>query len=195
MNEPQATSRGRAIDPEAWVDRHGDGLYRYALLRVRDPDLAADLVQETFLHALRNRETFAGRASERTWLVSILRRKVVDQIRRKSRSRPVQEVEREETILGRFFDERGFWKVRPARWGVRPDQEMERVEFWATFQGCLAQLPPTLADAFLLRELEGLSGDEVCDAIRITPANLWARLHRARLLLRQCLERRWFGRR
>src|SRR5262249_60497286 len=72
-------------DPETWVDRYGDGLYRYALLRLRAPDLAADVVQETFLEALRVRHTFARRSSERTWLIGILRHKIVDQLRRASR--------------------------------------------------------------------------------------------------------------
>lgn len=194
MSEPRVKSQSPAIDPETWVEQYGDGLYRYALRWVRDPNLAVDLVQETFLHALRNRETFEGRATERTWLISILRRKVIDLIR-KGQRQPLVPGEEGKGALERFFDERGAWKVRPACWSLRPEQEMERVEFWETLQGCLDELPPNLAGAFLLREMDGLSSEEVCDAIRITPENLWARLHRARLLLRRCLERRWFGRR
>ena len=79
----------QAIDAERWVDRHGDCLYRYALLRLRAPDLAADLVQETFLEALRVRASFAGRSSERTWLVGILRHKILDHYRRSGREQVV----------------------------------------------------------------------------------------------------------
>ena len=70
---------GAALEPETWVDQHGDSLFRFAVLRVRDPEAASDLVQETFLEALRARDTYSGRSSVRTWLVAILKHKIVDQ--------------------------------------------------------------------------------------------------------------------
>ena len=74
-----------ATDPERWVDEHGDCLYRYALVRVRVPEVAEDLVQETLLAALRSREKFGGRSSERSWLVGILKNKIVDYYRKLGR--------------------------------------------------------------------------------------------------------------
>jgi RNA polymerase sigma-70 factor (ECF subfamily) len=141
-------------EPEEWVDRYGDRLYRYALLRVRRPDLAADLVQETFAEAWRARASYAGES---------------------------------------FFTRRGLWRAYPARWPADPADALEREEFWAAVRACLAGLPDTLADAFLLRELDETDSDEICQLLAITPTNLWARLHRARLQMRACLERRWFG--
>jgi RNA polymerase sigma-70 factor (ECF subfamily) len=178
--------------PEGWLDRHGDCLYGLAMLRLRSPDLAADVVQETFLEALRARDSFAGRSSERTWLVGILKHKIADHYRRASRAG--------EPRLGADpteadFDRRGHWRAGPASWGGDPGRDLETREFWETFGGCLARLPRGLADAFLLRELDGLSSAEVQQQLGITPENLWARLHRSRSLLRQCLESRWFGRR
>ncbi len=181
--------RGPATDPEGWLDRHGDGLYRYALARLRDPDAAADLVQETFLEALRSRENFEGRSSERTWLIGILRHKVLDHLRRSGRERAAPVGDPDEGP----FDRQGFWRVGPARWGGDPAWALERREFWGVFGVCLAKLPSIHADAFLLRELEGLDAPEVCQLLGISPVNLWARLHRARLSLRDCLERNWFG--
>ena len=193
MSKARAMSRGTATDPGSWVDQHGDGLYRYALLRVQDPELAADLVQETFLDALRNRESFRGEASERTWLVGILNRRISDHFRQVYRSRPALEDREGSKVSEGVFNELGQWRVRPAAWNGDPERDMERVEFWETLRGCLARLPPTLADTFVQREVEGFSGTEVCENCQISPANLWARLYRARLLLRECLERRWFG--
>ena len=196
MNEARPDSaasppdESRSLDPEAWVDRHGDALYRYASMRLRDPEAASELVQETFLQAYRGREAYSGRASERTWLVSILRHKLIDHIRRSGRELPTEPDE-----LGdeRIFDRAGRWLSKPRRWGANPGEEMERREFWLCFEGCLSRLPSNVADAFLLRELEDCGADDVCDVLQITPANLHTRLYRARILLRDCLGHRWFG--
>jgi RNA polymerase sigma-70 factor (ECF subfamily) len=188
------TSDGAVTDPEEWVDRYGDGLYRYALLRLRSPDLAADVVQETFLEALRARGSFAGRSSEWTWLVGILRHKVIDQLRRARRAAAVGVDGSDESRAGAPFDRRGHWRIGPAEWGGDPTRELENREFWDVFRGCLSRLPRALADAFFLRELDGLEPEVVRELLGITPANLWQRLHRARMLLRQCLESGWFGR-
>jgi RNA polymerase sigma-70 factor (ECF subfamily) len=185
----------KEADPETWVDRYGDGLYRYALLRLRAPDLAADVVQETFLEALRVRHTFARRSSERTWLIGILRHKIVDQLRRSTRE-AANGVGAPRGEPGESpFDRRGHWRTAPGSWRGDPGREIEAREFWDVFGRCLSSLPQGLADAFFLRELDGLDADEVQQTLGITPANLWKRLHRARMLLRTCLESGWFGRR
>jgi RNA polymerase sigma-70 factor (TIGR02943 family) len=185
-------SDAHSNDPAGWVDRHGDSLYRYALSRLRAPDLAADVVQETFLEAFRGRGKFERRSSERTWLVGILKHKIVDHFRRSGRDDGTGRWARPEE--GRAeFDRRGRWNVPPAAWAGDPSREIESREFWEVFGGCLAKLPKGLADAFLLRELDGLSTEEIGERLGITPANLWTRLHRGRSLLRGCLEKGWFG--
>jgi RNA polymerase sigma-70 factor (TIGR02943 family) len=180
----------RSLDPEVWVDRHGDALYRYALMRIRDPEVAADLVQEAFLHAFRGRGSFDGRSSERTWLVSILRHKLIDHLRKSGREEAT-----DPDGLGdeRIFDRAGRWLSMPGSWHGNPGEDMERHEFWSCFEGCLSRLPSNVADAFLLRELEDCGADDVCEVLQITPVNLHTRLYRARLLLRECISHRWFG--
>ena len=132
-------------EPEQWVDRHGDGLYRYALLRLRSPDLAADIVQETFVDALRARDTFAGRSSEWTWLVGILRHKTIDHIRKAGRQPMSGRGERAKSESELAFDQRGEWLVGPAEWRSDPSLQLETVEFWdvipAVFPGCLRVSP------------------------------------------------------
>jgi len=179
--------------PEGWLARHGDCLYHFALVRLRAPELAADLVQETFLEAIRTRNAFAGRSSERTWLVGILKHKIVDHLRKSGRDRAVRNGIAPEASAEAAFDRRGHWRVSPAAWTGDPSRVLETREFWEVFSHCLSKLPAGLADAFHLRELDGLSAEEVRQVLNITPANLWARLHRARLLLRQCLDAGWYG--
>jgi RNA polymerase sigma-70 factor (ECF subfamily) len=81
-----------AANPNAWVDEHGDVLYRYALNRLFNPVSAEDAVQETFLVAMKSNERFAGTSSERTWPVGILKHKIVDYIRKESREGPYDNI-------------------------------------------------------------------------------------------------------
>jgi len=189
-----AQQKPAQTNPSHWVDEHGDALYRYALMRLRDPDSAEEVVQETFLAGLKARERFSGRSSERTWLVGILKHKIVDLIRRRTRERPSYDGDASETLdtLERdLFDKSGHWKVGPANWLVDPDAVSERSELRGVFSACLDALPPRLADAFSLRELDSQSSAEICKALDITETNLWVMLHRARLKLRGCLESNW----
>ncbi len=185
----------QATDAERWVDRHGDCLYRYALLRLRAPDLAADVVQETFLEALGARGSFGGRSSERTWLIGILRHKILDHYRKSGREQAALGGVQAGTTVESDFDRRGHWRIVPGAWSGEPSRVLETQEFWDVFGRCLARLPASLADAFFLREVDGLGAEEVQAMLGISPTNLWARLHRARTLLRRCLEVGWFGRR
>jgi RNA polymerase sigma-70 factor (TIGR02943 family) len=178
-------------DPATWVDRHGDYLFRYAMARVRGAELAEDLVQEAFLGALRSRHQFAGASSERTWLVSILKRKIIDHLRRQHREEPASNVAAD-GWMEELFDRKGHWKKAPARW-PSPSAVLENAEFWKTFSHCLEKLPGRQADAFSLREIDELASAEVCEVLAISPANLWVMLHRARLQLWRCLDIHWFG--
>lgn len=179
-------------DPGQWVSDHGEALYGYAMSRVRRSDVAEDLVQETLLSALKAAHGFEGRSTERTWLIGILRHKVLDYFRRMGRSKEVQAPELGEGAgsLG-LFTKRGRWKPKPQAWGDDPAHLYEQAEFWQVYEACRAMLPTTLAEAYTLRELEGLSQQDVCKTLGITATNLSVRLHRARLALRHCLEERW----
>lgn len=192
--QPQR-AQAPVANPEAWVDEHGDYLYSYALLRLRDRELAEEIVQETFLAALKACRNFAGQSSERTWLVGILKHKIVDHFRRANRERPVADFE---SAGDESFHESGEWaghwtrEGAPKEWANDPSQLVEQQEFWEVFHRCLGQLPPRLAQAFTLREIDGFSSDEICNLLSISPNNLWVMLHRARALLRRGLEEHWF---
>lgn len=184
----------RAVDPATWVERHGDVLYRYALLRLAKPDAAEEVVQETLLAALRAAERFAQTSSERTWLVGILKHKIVDRIREQVRSDRTTELSQVDEVVQDQFSRRGTWKTKPLAWGAGPGQSLEQQEFWDALVSCVGTLPPRLAEAFWLREVEDVPSDQVCKEMQLTPTNLWTLLHRARSRLRRCMEVNWFGR-
>lgn len=192
MNE--GNSDAANIDhPESWVDHYGDFLYRFAIARVRDPGVAEDLVQETFLAALRGRETFDGRSEVRTWLIAILKHKIVDFIRKKIREPSTDKIETLTDGTDPDFDDRGEWRVRPSRWSVNPSNIYEQKEFFNVLYRCLGELPERLAEAFMLREMDGFSTEEICKALNITATNTWVMLYRVRLSLRRCLKNKWLN--
>ncbi|MGB9689011.1 sigma-70 family RNA polymerase sigma factor [Thermogutta sp.] len=176
-------SRHKASDPAEWVDQYGDVLFRFALSRLRDPDAAEEVVQETFVAALRARHQYSGEGSERAWLTGICRRKIVDYIRRRNRPDAATGGEQDNDPSAEFFDAKGNWRFDPRIMGGRPEAAMEREEFWEAFRSCLKRLPQRQADVFMLREFDELSGDQICKELGITSSNLWVLLHRARLRL------------
>jgi len=180
-------------DPSAWVEAHGDVLYRYALARVRKPEVAEDLVQETFLAALKARERFEGRSSMRTWLVGILRHKLLDHYRKRSKG-PEETGGSHEDFLADFFDARGNWLHSPDAEAVRPDALLEREEFWDTFDRCLDGLPVRAREAFVLRVIENEDTKSVCKTLGVSATNLYVLLFRARTRMRRCLTVNWFER-
>ena len=115
MSETQRDSPSHLPDPATWVDQHGDFLFRYALSRLGNRTVAEDLVQETFLAALRAEKNFSGRSVERTWFVGILKHKIVDYLRRQDRERPVSAVNSSGEKGEEPFDKSGWWQVKPAQ--------------------------------------------------------------------------------
>lgn len=190
----KAEAPGRAeLEPGRWVERHGDAMYRYAVARLKDRGAAESAVQEAFLAGLEGLDRFAGRSSERTWLMGILKHKIVDRFRHGARQVEVEDLEAlTDQAEQEAFDERGRWRAAPLTWRA-PDASLEAAQLWEVLERCLENLPPRLARAFSLREIEGLSTAEICKIMGITATNLGVMLHRARTQLRHCLELGWFA--
>lgn len=181
-----------ACDPEEWLDRHGNILFRFALARVRSAEAAEDLVQETFLAALAGRDGFRGAAEERTWLIGILRHKIVDLHRRRCREQPIADDEEvADPIADALFTPLGHWRRHPQAWRTA-HQDAENREFWEVLRRCRSALPSRQAAVFTMRLIDDLPPESICDQLGISAANVCVLLHRARLRLRECLERRWF---
>ena len=185
------------LDPERWVDEHGDYLFHYALSRLRDPVRAEDFVQEALLSALRGADRYQGRSTERTWLTGILKNKLLDHFRKSGRETTFTDLdfyaeEEERTFENREFPDHWNGSNAPSEWD-QAGAALDREEFWQVFHRCSGKLPERVARVFLLREVDDLPSEEICATLNISPNNLWVMLHRARLALRQCLETNWFG--
>ena len=191
MSAKQSETHKQLDDPQIWVDEYGDSLYRFAQARVKDPSIAEDLVQETFLAGLGARKNFKGRSSTRTWLIAILKHKIVDYIRKKTREQDTDKLESMTNGIDVNFTDRGDWKLRPNKWARNPMKLYEQKEFMDVLYNCLAELPDRQAKAFMLREINGLSTEEICKELNISATNSWVILYRARMLLRGCLENNW----
>src|SRR5712691_12734467 len=182
----------KLADPATWVDEHGDYLFRYAMFRLRDQASAEDVLQETLLAAIKGHAGFRGASSERTWLVGILRHKILDRFREVSQMRPLNDI----NVFDAFdFQENGRWQVdsAPVAWRAKPDELIEQEESWDVFTHGLSSLSARTATAFILREIDCLETDEICEALNVSRENLWVMLHRARLSLRRFLQINWFG--
>lgn len=186
-------------DPEAWVDAYGDYLFRYALTRLRDETLAEDMVQETFLAALKGGGGFAGKSSAKSWLVGILKNKIIDYFRRASRETSFtnlefyRDEEKERFVPAGIFQGGWIHELGPVEWSPNPGTSLDNEVFWRTFHDCAGKLPRNVSHVFVLREVDELPASEICDLLKISPNNLWVMLHRARMALRRCLETNWFG--
>ena len=181
-------------DPATWVDQHGDYLFGYSLMRVRNRELAENLVQETFLAALTSRDSFSGRSSERTWMTGVLKHKLMDHYRKSFHEKSISELQTdEEQTIDDFYDALGHPKQYPKNWMPDPQALLHSKEFWEVLHSCLSCLPKRTAIAFMMRELDGRSTKDICRKLKITPENLWVMLHRARLKLRALLEINWFA--
>ena len=183
------------LNPDRWVEDHGDYLFGLARFRVRNESAAEDLVQETLLSAYRARERFEGRSGERTWLTAILKNKIRDYFRKKGREVPVSELMPDDPSPADLFDRVNHVNAEhaPEDWGTDPVRSADRSDLRKTLQKCLNGLPDRSAEVFLASEVEGESTDEIANRFGITRNHLWVLMHRTRLMLRQCLERNWFA--
>jgi len=175
------------LNPKQWLADHGDVLYRFALGRVRDPQTAEDLVQDTLLAAYKASEGFSGRSSERTWLVGILKHKIIDHFRKHKRMFLSEDLETREQETGAYLDRKGHWKVGQSEWITDPEKAYERKEIWKQLSTCLDKLSERHKKVYVLRELQDQNAEDICEDLDISPSNLWVTLHRARLQLKDCL--------
>jgi RNA polymerase sigma-70 factor (ECF subfamily) len=175
-----------------WVEAHADYLFNFAIGQVRDVSVAEDIVQETFLAAVKGRERFSGQSSERTWLTGILRHKIYDYLRKSCRERAVRHDPAAPTDL-ESWDEAALWLHDVAAESQLPSRRIELEEFRENLELALGKLPPRIAQVFQLYEIEERPNREVCAQMNISESNLWVMLHRARKQLREHLGSWWFG--
>jgi RNA polymerase sigma-70 factor (ECF subfamily) len=174
------------------VDTHADYLFNFAIGQVRDTSVAEDLVQETFLAAVKARDSFSGQSSERTWLVGILRHKIYDHLRKTCRERAVRHDPTPASDL-ESWEEPMLWLHDVAAESQSPSHRIELAEFRQNLEAALGKVPPRIAQVFQLYEIEERPNREVCARMNISESNLWVMLHRARKQLREHLSGWWCG--
>lgn len=186
-------SNGKPVaDPAEWLCQYGDSFYAYAYSRLHDANAAEEVVQETFLAGIRHLKSYRGESSQKSWLITILRRKIVDHVRVRDRfeNRRASDDEMDSCPIVSSSD--GDWRIDPADCSSIPEAVASFNELWDRLHHCLDELSESQRSAFVLRELEHLEADEICKLLEIKPSNLWVRLHRARLKLAACVGELWF---
>jgi RNA polymerase sigma-70 factor (TIGR02943 family) len=179
------------IDAAQWVDRYADYLFNYAITRVNDAYTAEELVQETFVAGLKSMENFKGEATERTWLISILKRKIIDQYRNNNSKKGQAEVRME---YSNTEDQQGDWleeQVEDTQ-TLNAESHLENKELGLAIEICLEKLPVKQAEVFKQKTILGMETESICKEHNINPSNLWVIIHRARVQLMQCLNDDWF---
>jgi RNA polymerase sigma-70 factor, ECF subfamily len=185
------TPKNQTHDPKMWVKLYDDYLQRFAHSRIKNADIAKDLVQETFLAALGALENFQHRASVKTWLTSILRNKIVDYYRTCRREVFIEDIDFAVISMDEMLAGRKRWSAWSNQIDLNPEYAFEQMEFFEVLRGCLARLPIRLAYVFIQHAWVGLSTEEICEDMRISRTNCWVMLHRARKFLRLSLEADW----
>jgi len=172
------------------VELYSGDLLKRAFYKISDPEIAKDIVQDTFLAATEKIHTFKGDSSPRTWLYSILNFKIIDHYRAKSKH-PVKM--KTQSVLD-FFTDGGEWREnrKPDNWHVEEGSLLDNSEFQSVLASCLDALPDKWNACMKMKYLMSKKGDDICQELDITPTNLWQIMHRAKLNLRDCLETNWF---
>lgn len=177
------------INTNEWVDRYSDYLYNYTIVRVNDHEVTQDLISETFLAGLKSAVNFKGEASERTWLISILKRKIIDHYRKTNSKKGKAEVRMnysDEDSEGDWLEERvsdPFDKTA--------EETMENEELGMAIHNCLDTLNIKQATIFKMKTIDNFDTEAICNEFEITPSNLWVIIHRARTAMANCLEKNW----
>ena len=185
------------------VATHRDYLLRFARLQLRNDAWAEDAVSETLLAALAKPQAFENKSQLKTWLVGILKHKVIDVLRVQTREASINfdaDGDGSEELDALMFQQDGHFVNAPLVWNDagtatagNPVESLSSQQFFKVLEACAEKLPAAQGRIFLMREWLELSVEEICKELNLTSTNLYVQLHRARLRLRECLELNWFG--
>ncbi len=185
-------TRNQPTDPQQWVARHGDYLYSWALARLDNEEQSRDLVQETFLAALEGLDQFKGLSTEKTWLTSILKYKVIEVYRKQHSGLQPEPLEREPEA--EFFEpDNGHWKpvYSPRAFRMDAADQLAQKELAAVLTKCLKKLPALWHSIFSMKHVDGMATETICKELKVSNANFWVIIHRAKLNLRACIQKEW----
>jgi RNA polymerase sigma-70 factor (ECF subfamily) len=186
-------------DITLWVEKYSDSMYNWTLTRVSDPVIAEDMVQETFLSAVKAIHSFKEKSNPKTWLFSILKNKIADHFRKQFKLETVNESEisgdDDIDFFGRYFSSSNEWKKEyySNEWSFSEDELLDDNEFREILEKCLRALNKKSLLSIQYKYIEEKDGKVICQELGITPSNFWQLLHRAKIQLRACLSENWFN--
>lgn len=184
IDNPQFVEQIRNRDPgaiEVVVRTYLTQILRAARGAGLDDAAAEDVTQATFTTFIEKAEEFQGRSRIRTWLFGILYRKILETHRETKRTQQMDDIDE---VMEDRFDAGGGWTQPPRQ----ADAELYDSEIRIYLDECLDAVPRAQRMAFILREVEGHSMEEICNILEVSRTNLGAMLHRCRNRLRECLE-------
>jgi RNA polymerase sigma-70 factor (TIGR02943 family) len=192
MNSEKGT-----LNPQQWLSMYGDYLFSLAMYRVGHKEISEDLVQETFVSAMKTKDSFRGDSSEKTWLVTILKNKIIDHYRKKDVLKDTTSYlqETEDGFSEHFFERgNGHWlaAAAPKQWTTYADSALTEKEFYKILHTCIQKLPSSLIPVFIMKFIEEEDSETICKVYNISSSNYWVIIHRAKVLVRSCLEKNWF---
>jgi len=186
-------------NPQTWVNLYSNYLFKFAMMRLRNREVAEDMVQETFLSALKAINNFEGKSTEKTWLTSILKNKILDYWKKSSTKNEtlVNKVSDDDSFYNHFFEieeRKGHWTENnsPQMWQSQGENKLEQKEFYKILESCMAKLNDKQGAVFKLKFIEDLESNFICKELDLTSSNYWVLMHRAKLLIRECIEKNWF---
>ncbi len=179
------------LKPDQWIDLYADYLFNYTISRVDDTEIAKDIVQDTFLAALKSAKNYKGDASERTWLIAILKRKIIDHYRKINSNKGKAEVR---MTFANEDESEGDWLEKKVKdpFSLNAEHMLENEELGLAIHSCIGKLPTKQAEVFKMKTIDGYDTETICNDLNITSSNLWVLIHRARTSLVECLENNWF---
>ncbi len=188
------------LNVSEWVKLYGDYLYNYCIYRVNHAEEAEDLVQDTFLSAIKAKDSFRGDCSEKTWLLTILKRKIIDFYRKKSIQSIQQSINSEQIATGyeeyfiRDGKHEGHWSSlgKPNNWSVSSSTLLETKEFYKVLQHCFSLMPEKWSSVFKMKIIEEMETELICKELNLNASNYWVIMHRAKLQLRKCMALNWY---
>ncbi len=192
MTPAKMENKDSKAELSEWVRLYTKELYAWAVQKTADQQLSEDLVQDTFLAAIERIDSFKKESQPKTWLFGILKNKIAEHYRKAIRQNITTPFSPEQFPL--FFNANDRWKknARPQPWTGEPENLLDVPAFNKVFDGCIEHLPEMMNACIRLKFLEKQKGKQICEELGLTSANYWQLIHRAKLLLRDCLEKNWF---
>jgi RNA polymerase sigma factor (sigma-70 family) len=179
------TEQTQAISsPDILVEEHSDYLFQYAMSKLKNRELSLDFVQETLLTSLEKMDQFEGRSSIRTWMTTILNRKIIDHWRKEKKH---DGSFRSDEITGEINNTVIHQNPK------NPQEINEEKEKMSILEFCLDKLPEQWREVLHAKYYDEKNGEEISKEFSLSSSNFWVIVHRAKAQLRGCMDKKYLS--